>query len=697
LARGWIIGVGLAIGTWAIYGQVVGFEFVGWDDDLYIGPGLPVHDGLELENVLWAFRSSAAANWHPLTWLSHMLDFELYGDHAGGHHATSALLHTLNGLLLFGALRALTGAVWRSALVAALFAWHPLHVESVAWVAERKDVLSTAFALTELWSYAEYAERGQRRLLLLTLALFALGLMAKPMLVTLPCVLLLLDVWPLRRLRAGWLATESESDGIEGEARGREDAPDRAEPLSLRQLLVEKIPFFALSALSCGVTVIVQRAGGAMSSLEHVPLGLRLANGVAAYAHYLAKTLWPTDLTLLYPHPYIPGSGGAPLPGWQVAEAALLLLAISALVWVSRRRYAWVGWLWFLGMLVPVIGIVQVGGQALAERYSYVPAIGLFIVFAWGGGELATRLRARHAWATGCAAALVAVLLVACIHASRAQARHWRNSVALFEHAIEVNPRNRSILFNLGNELKRRGRTEEAVALYRRALAVKSNDVKVRNNLGLALASQGDRAGAMAQYERVLEIAPGFAESRANLANELRDLGRLDEAIEHYRRALADKPELAQAHNSFGSALRARGEAEEAELHYRRALELEPDYAEAHTNLGLALQTRGENAEALLHHREAVRLAPGLMAAHNNLALVLVATGDLDAAVQHYREALRLAPDVVKVRLNLARALESQGDRSAAAREYRGVLGLEPGHAEARGRLQALATPQAGS
>jgi tetratricopeptide (TPR) repeat protein len=635
-----------------------------------------VRDGLTPDGVVWAFRSAEAANWHPLTWLSHMLDFELYGAHPGGHHVSSALLHTLNALLLFGALRALTGAVWRSALVAALFAWHPLHVESVAWVAERKDVLSTVFALTAIWSYAEYARRRQRRLLILTLALFALGLMAKPMLVTLPCVFLLLDYWPLRRLRVAGQGDAVVSAGVEAR--------------SLRALLVEKVPFFALSALSCVVTVFVQRQGGAMSSLEHVPLALRLANGVAAYAHYLAKTVWPSDLTLLYPHPYIPGSGAAPLPGWQVAEAALLLLAVTLLVWLSRRGYAWVGWLWFLGMLVPVIGLLQVGGQALAERYTYLPAIGLFIVFAWAGGQLIDRLGRWHAWAAGCAGLLVAVLLLASIQASRAQARHWRDSVALFEHAIEVNPRNRSILFNLGNEMKRRGRIVEAIALYRRALAVKSSDVKVRNNLGLALASQGDRAGAVAQYERALELDPGFAESRANLANELRDQGRLDEAIALYRRALEDKPTLAQAHNAFAGALKAKGKAEQAEAHYRQALALDPGYAEAHTNLGLALQLRGENEEALRHHREAVRLAPGLVAAHNNLALVLTNRGDLETAVQHYREALRLAPEQVKVRFNLAQALEAQGDQAAAARLYRGVLEIEPSHIEARRRLEAL-------
>ena len=681
MARSWIIGLALAIGTWTIYGQVISFEFVGWDDDLYVDSDLPVHAGLTLDGLAWAFRSDHAANWHPLTWLSHMLDFELYGEHPGGHHVTSALLHLLNTLLVFGALRALSGALWRSALVAALFAWHPLHVESVAWVAERKDVLSTAFALAAIWAYAEYAKHGQRRRLLLTGALFGLGLLAKPMLVTLPFVFLLLDYWPLGRLARG---PETEREGA------------RARPL--RGLVLEKLPLFALSAASCVVTFVVQKRGGAVSSFEYVSTGLRLANGVAAYAHYLAKTLWPGDLTLLYPHPYIAGSGGVPLPGWQVAEAALLLLAVSALVWLSRRGYALVGWLWFLGTLVPVIGLVQVGGQAMAERYSYIPLIGLFVAFAWAGGELVEGLRHRHRWVTGAAGLLVAALLVACIHASRAQARHWRDSVALFEHAVEVNPRNRSILFNLGNELKRRGRDEEAIALYRRALAVKPSDVKVLNNLGLALSSQGDRAGAMELYRRVLEIDPGFAESRANLANELRDAGRIDEAIEQYRRALRDKPTLAKGHNALGIALRAKGEMDEAMAHYRKALALDPDYAEAHTNLGLALQVEGRNQEALEQHREAVRLNPDLAAAHNNLGLVLATEGNLEGAIRHYREALRVAPDLVKVRLNLARALESQGSRRLAAREYRSVLELDPGHGEARRRLEALAgPPSAGS
>jgi tetratricopeptide (TPR) repeat protein len=678
MARNWFIGVALAIGTWAIYGQVIGFEFVGWDDDLYVGAGLPVHDGLTPGGVAWAFQTGHAANWHPFTWLSHMLDFELYGENPGGHHVTSALLHLLNALLLFGAMRALTGAVWKSALVAALFAWHPLHVESVAWVAERKDVLSAAFALTAIWSYAEYAKRGQKRLFALTAAFLALSLMAKPMLVTLPCVFLLLDYWPLGRLR--WRA----------DAEGPQRRP-------LRALLVEKIPFFALSLASSVVTVIVQQAGGAVSSLERVSLGLRLANAVTAYAHYLAKMIWPSDLTLHYPHPFLPGSGGVPLPGWQVAEAGLLLLAVTALVWLSRRGYAWVGWLWFVGTLVPVIGLLQVGGQAMAERYTYVPAIGLFVLFAWALGELVAALGRRHRWLPTCAGVLTAVLLLACIQASRVQARVWRNSTALFEHAVAVNPRNRSILFNLGNERKRQGHIEEAVALYRRALEVHPNDVKSRNNLGLALAALGDTEAALAQYRRVLEISPGFAESRANLANHLRDRGQLDQAIAQYERALADKPNLARVQNAYGIALRASGDSEAAEARYRRAIALDPGYAEAHTNLGLLLQARGEFQEATRLHREALRLDPGLMAAHNNLGLVLVEAGDIEAAIPHYREALDLAPAQVTVRVNLARALEARGNRSAALAEYRRVLELDPGNASARQRVEMFAPTRTGN
>ena len=532
LRDGVLIGVALAVATVAVYAQTLHFEFVDYDDMDYVTQNPQVQLGLTADGVVWAFTSGFASNWFPLTWLSLMLDAELYGPGPAGFHATNVALHVLNTLLLFGVLRAMTRQQGPSAVVAALFALHPLHVESVAWVSERKDVLSTAFGLLAMGAYARYAKEGRRRSYVAAAVLLALGLMAKPMLVTLPFVFLLLDYWPLGRLRV------------------RRDLP---------RLLVEKAPLLALSAASSLVTYVVQAGSGAVATTESVPLAIRAANAPVSAVRYLAKAIWPTDLVVFYPYPNVPELGGATLSEWQVGAALALLLAITAGVAASKRGWAVVGWLWYLGTLAPVIGLVQVGRQAMADRYTYLPLIGVFVVVAWAGSEGLAWLRRRRAKLTAVAVAAAAFLGVALAARSVSQVRVWRDSFTLFGHALEVNPRDSTTHLHLANALGARGRLEEAVVHYRASLAVH----------------------------------PRFAEAHAGLALARQLQGDGETAIAHYREALSLGLERADLHFRLGNALRSSGELEAAIGHYRRAVELDPGHVEAQFNLHLAERVRG--------------------------------------------------------------------------------------------------------
>jgi hypothetical protein len=537
------------VATLSVYAQVVGFDFVEFDDREYVIKNEQIHGGVTAEALRWAFTTGYAANWFPLTWISFMVDFEIWELNPAGYHATNLLLHILNTLLLFGVLESMTRRRWRSAFVAALFALHPLHVESIAWVAERKDVLSTFFGLLSMGAYVRYARRGGTVPYLGTAFFLAMGLMAKPMLVTLPFVFLLLDYWPLDRMRLAPGDREA-GDGTE---------PTRFQALerSIGPLVREKLPLLALSALSSGVTWVVQVTGGTATSTDALPMTLRAANAVVSYVRYMRKAIWPSDLAFFYPYP-VPDWGGPTLAAWQVAGAVGLLLAISVWVIRSNRRYAVVGWLWYLGTLVPVIGLIQVGRQAMADRYTYVPLIGLFIIVAWGSAELAARLRYRRA---ELAAGLVATLLLAGLAGrSWAQARYWRGPVPLFERALELNPRDATNHYYLGTLFGHRGQIDEAIGHYRVALRINPRYAEAHGKLGLALHLQG----------------------------------KLDEAIVHYREAVKLEPEWAESHYRLGNALRLQGELDEAIHHYRRALKIEPESVATQHNLRLTLQAKSD-------------------------------------------------------------------------------------------------------
>ncbi len=508
-----LVCVCLAVLIAAVYWPLRQAGFVNFDDDAYVTANPHVLGGLTVANMVWAFTAVRAGYWHPLTWLSHALDCECFGMNAGGHHAVNVLLHMANTLLLFLVLRRMTGATWRSACVAALFGVHPLHVESVAWVAERKDVLSGLFWMLAMWGYVRYVERPTWQRYAVVVAWYAMGLMAKPMVVTLPCVLLLLDYWPLGRTR--WAPSVVGHNA----------------PLRLGQLVWEKLPLFALAAVSCGVTIWAQHRGGAISSLERLPVGLRIANAAVSYVRYMEKVVWPSGLAVFYPHRAWP-------PGAVIAAGAILV-AVSGLVIrkALREPHLAVGWFWFIGVSVPVIGLVQVGSQSMADRFTYLPLIGLFIMLCWSVPSRVMERRDLKAIAWVAAAAVVAV----CAALSRVQVGYWRDSETLFRHALDVTRGNWVAHNKLGNALAQSGKIEEAIAHYKQALWVTPNFAEAHYNLGIALAQTGKIEEAIAQYEQVLRISPDYAEAHYNLGVALGQADRIPDAIGHLRAGVADQ------------------------------------------------------------------------------------------------------------------------------------------------------------
>lgn len=578
----------LMMATLAVYLPVVTFGFVEYDDNFYASENPFVRAGWSGAGLKWAFTNIEGGNWHPLTWLSLMLDAEIAGPRAGVFHGTNLLLHLVNTLLLFFLLERMTGAASKSAFVACAFAIHPLHVESVAWIAERKDVLSTLFWFLTLQAYLHYVSRpGLVRLLLVALP-FGLGLASKPMLVTLPIVLLLLDYWPLGRLRP----------------RG-----------AMGGLIREKTPLLAMALASGIVTLVAQHGGGALATFEFYPLPARLANAVVACATYLAKTLWPANLAVFYPHP------GNTLSPWLVAISTLVLAGISVLVYLARGRpYLTVGWLWYLVTLAPVIGLVQVGMQSMADRYTYVPLIGIFLMVAWGVPDLAARHGAR--WVP-----LVAVgAMGALMGCARLQVSYWRDGTTLFAHALRATSRNPVAENCLGNALLRRGRDAEAAE----------------------------------HWSQALRIAPDYADARSNLAGILIKQGRLDEAIAQCREVLRVNPTHVRAHTNLGLVLMHRGNYDEAAHHFSASLSERPNHAGTHANLAGALLRLGRLSEALSHIEQALRLEPDNVDAHLNLGIALGEQGRLDAAIARFSKVLRLDPgnETARGYLEAARAAQ---------------------------------------
>jgi Flp pilus assembly protein TadD len=663
--------------VFAVYGTVVWHDFVNYDDPVYVTDNPQVRTGLSRANIAWAFTTLHGGNWHPLTWLSHMLDCQLFGLRAGAHHLVNVALHAASSVLLFLVLLRLTGYLARSALVAALFALHPLHVESVAWLAERKDVLSGLFWMLTLGAYVLYVEKPRPARYAAALALFALGLLAKPMLVTLPFVLLLLDSWPLGRLRfPAWAGQPAAAPARAGGRAGRAPngpagaglappgapRPARAPEAAVRgtdpgRAVLEKVPFLALAALSCIVTLIAQQRGGAVRSIEEYGPLLRIQTAVVSYAGYLLKTVWPSRLTVLYPHPHA-------WPWWIVGASALFLIALTAVALRSVRTRPWLatGWFWYLGALVPVIGLVQVGNQAMADRYTYIPLVGVFLLAAWELGEFGAR-RSREGLVLAVAAA---VLVPACGAGSFLQLRHWRDSETLFARAVRVTTDNPEAHYNLGLALMEKGRLEDARARLEEAVRLAPHNADAINNLGVVLDRMGRTDEAVARYREAQRLDPGSGRTWFNLGMALAKRGEVREAIAALQESVRLQPGRAEAHARLATALRAAGRLDEAEAEYGEALRLRPLDADARNNLGNILVRRGRLAEAAEQYREALRIEPGLVEARVNLGVALSNQGRKAEAVALYEEAIRLDPGNIEARLNLAGEYAAQGRATEA-------------------------------
>ena len=608
--------VALAGITWTVFGQTLRHDFINYDDNLYVYEDPNIVSGLTRPAILWAFTHAHAGNWHPLTSLSHMLDCQVFGLNAGGHHFTNVLLHTLAVVLLFLFLRQVTGTPWRSAFVAAVFAVHPLRVESVAWIAERKDVLSAVFFMLTLLAYARFVS-GERSLLryLLVAFSFALGLMAKPMLVTLPLVLLLLDYWPLRRFG-------SHSSGKDANFARRS---------TFSRLVAEKIPLFLLSLLFSLLTLWAQRAY--MRSTIEIPLVLRVENAIVSYVRYLRQLLWPADLAPFYPHPK------ATLPLLLVIVAAVLLVAISAVVlyYGRKRPYLITGWGWYLIMLLPVIGLVQVGEQALADRFTYLPQIGIVLAITWTAADATAGIRQLQRFVAFTAVAITVTLAWCAYH----QTRYWRNSESISLRTLAVTENNDLAHNNLGAVWHKSGRIDDAIREYQAALKITPESPLARNNLGSAFFEQGRVAEAIQEFRRVLSHHPQSFTGHFNLAGALLRTGRATEAIAEYEKVLAIKPDFAQAHLALGHALMRAERLPDAIAQFKIAVQLQPGNAHAGNSLATAFAANQQWGEAIRCWRETLEIDPNNVAAQSGLAWTLATAPD--PAVRNGAEALAIS------------------------------------------------------
>jgi tetratricopeptide (TPR) repeat protein len=659
IGNGWgIFGVCLliAVSVGIVFWQTIYYGFVDFDDDVYVFNNPVVSAGLTLKGMVWAFTHVESSNWHPLTWISHMLDCQLYGLNPGGHHLTNVSLHMVTAVLLFLVLRQMTGALWRSAFVAMVFAVHPLHAESVAWIAERKDVLSGLFFMLTIGAYVRYARlpwSGMRYTLVL--ALFGLGLMCKPMLVTLPFLLLLLDFWPLNR----W---QSRGAGQPTFRLAGREIPKR--------LILEKIPFLGLAFASCAVTLFAQQ-----EAIASLPLSLRVDNALVSYIVYLAEMLYPARLAVFYPHP-VDG-----LASWKIILSLVLLVAITGGAVAASRNRPWLltGWFWYLGMLIPVIGILQVGAQAHADRYTYLPQIGLYILLTWMVADLCA------AWRHGrkLIGVLASAVLVALIMCARIQASYWKDSESLWTHALACAPDNLTARINLGNALLQQGKVDAAMKNFQIALQLAPESAEASYNLGNALLLKGEPEAAAICFEKALEIRPNYVEAHINLGNACFQQGNVNEAISHFRRALELKTGDAKVYYDLGNALSKNGETDKAIICFQQALHLNPDDAEALNNLGIALLQKDKVDEAIKRFQQALQFKPNDAQSCYNLGIALLHKGSTNEAMARFQRALDLKPDYSEACYNLGMAFLQKGDLEKAMNHLHRVLQIKPDDAQA--------------
>lgn len=682
LIRTILVGLFLATVGYCVYHSVANYGYVQYDDFAYVGENKMVQSGWTSDSLNWAWTTNEQANWHPLTWMSHMFDCQVFGNEKPGYfHLVNVGLHIINSWLLFLVLQQMTNTFWRALLVATLFAVHPLHVESVAWISERKDVLSTLFWLGSILSYVAYVQYHKRFYYGISCLLLAAGLISKPMLVTAPFLLLLLDYWPLRRFSLGTILPNhrdkangqeptSLSSGLSGNDKKRNKRSSRQKrkrnrtipvlsrsvakadantvPVSLGWLAVEKLPMLLLVLLSSWVTYFVQKGGGAVGS---VPLDHRFATIVLAYVRYLSKTCWPTNLAVLYPN--YPGMWSAV----QTASALGLLVTLTVAVYAwQRRRYLTVGWLWFLGTLVPVIGVVQIGEHSMADRYMYVPIVGLFICIAWGLDEIVQRTFLSKA--VGTMIAVIGCIVFSLV--ARQQVSVWENSESLFRHAVNVTENNYSMHDKLADELRRQGRTQEAIEHYKQAIDKK----------------------------------PDFSEAHSDLGVMYQDRGEFQKAIAHYQQAIQADSQFIEAYTNFGVALNALNRTAEAIRTLQRGLDLQPDHPETLFNLGVIYQQQKRNQQAIVQYRLAIAADPNYPAAYNNLGVALQHNKQFDTAIEMFFKALEVDPQHCDAHFNLANGYRSRQEFKKAIDHYRQAIAITPPNKSFRARVNLAITLQ---
>ncbi len=624
----------ITVATLAVYWQLHEYSFVSYDDPKYVAENDRVQDGLTAKNAEWALTAVVAANWHPLTLLSHMTDCHIYGLSPGNHHLTNLIFHILNSLLLFIIFSRMTTDLWKSFFLSALFALHPLHVESVAWISERKDVLNTFFWFLAIISYIKYCERPGAIRFIPVFIFYFLGLMSKPMIVTLPFVLLLLDFWPLGRMK---IFDRKDGNQIYNSI------------VLIKPLFMEKLPLFLLSGAVSVVTLFAQRSQDAVASLKAFPLYIRIANAFISYVNYCVNLAWPFDLSVLYPHP-------GKFMFLEAASAFTLIAAITFMVFrfAGNKPYLAVGWLWYIGTLVPVIGLVQVGAQAMADRYTYVPIVGIFIIMAWGISDILADWKYK---AVGIRIIGVTFLLIL-FGITWQQIAYWKDSKTLFSHALEVTENNAIAHNNLGSVFGKKGQLRKAREHYTKAIQMNSDYVSAIHNLGLV----------------------SFR------------MGHLNEAIDMYTEALRIDPEYEKAHYDIGIALQKKCRTGEAGRHYSEALKIDPEYAEAHINLGIILAEDQKLMEAANHFIAALKIKNDMPRAYLNLGNVLFAIDKTDMAIAHYQKAAEINPNYTTAYIGLGKAFTKKGDIWKAINSFEKALKMDPNNFEAKDNHRKLSS-----
>ena len=613
-----------------ITGTIIAYEpmrhngFVNYDDDEYVLECPQVKQGLTFETLRWAFTASYACNWHPLTWLSHMLDWQLFGLNACGHHFTNLVFHIANTLLFFLILKRMTGAFWPSAFAAAIFAVHPLQVESAAWAAERKNVLSGLFWLLTIAAYIKYTEKPKAGRYIVLLLVYLLCILTKPTVVVVPFVLLLLDFWPLQRISRG----------------------------TISKLIIEKIPLFLFAGFLSVVTVLAQKSGGAIKTMPHFTFGFRLENATVSYISYLFKMVYPVNLAVFYPYP------GPKIALWPPILAFIALAAITVIMFYFglRRRYLIMGWLWYVGTLVPVIGLIQAGDQAMADRYMYLPMIGLLIIAAGIMSEAAKKWRYVLF-------VMSAVIFFVLMIMTRNQVRYWQDEFTLFGHAINVTKDNEKMHYNIGYAFQRSGQFEKAIEHYGQALRIEPGDFRAMNSLGVSLLSEGETDEALDIFEKAVQLNDHYISAMNNLGFALREKGRVDEALQKWQQVLAIEPGQPQAHYNIGVTIFNSGRYDEAIEHFNKSLEKKKDW-DVYNYLGAAYTALGQFNPALDSYNEAIKLKPGDINIESNIALTLASMGRTEQAVQIWRSIFAKDPDNLKAKYWLEKLSTKNRDQS---------------------------------